>query len=397
MGNQPIRVLQFISSMNRGGPQDFIMSMYRQVDRSKLQFDFLMFSPNPSDYEEEIRALGGHVLILPKASQTGTVGFLLQLVAAIRKHGPYQAIHSHMDVASGPMLLAARLLGIPARIVQVHEVSPLLSLREAHPLLYRFEARLVKRLASHVIASSTVASQLLSEQFMRPPHTMLYGGIEIERYVHLKAGRGPLRAKLGIAEDELVIGHSGKFTAAQNQKRLIEIFEELCIRVPRVRLVLAGDGALRKDIQALIAAKGLDNRVHLLGSEVCSRALLQLLDVLVVPAFRAGVPRIVVEAQAAGVPCVVSEALPEEACVGAGFYKNIPLEWDVAEWAQWIMKALQSEFVPAEQRTAALRRAGFDQAANASMLEAVYIDHTTELVAHLQKQSQQFDDRIIPL
>ena len=47
--------------MNRGGLETMIMNYYRNIDRTKIQFDFLVHRQEKADYDDEILSLGGHI------------------------------------------------------------------------------------------------------------------------------------------------------------------------------------------------------------------------------------------------------------------------------------------------------------------------------------------------
>ena len=59
--NNPIRILQILHSMNRGGAENALMNYYRHVDRNCIQFDFLLTDQSKCQFEDEILALGGRV------------------------------------------------------------------------------------------------------------------------------------------------------------------------------------------------------------------------------------------------------------------------------------------------------------------------------------------------
>lgn len=54
-----VRVLHVIGKMDRGGAETMIMNYYRNIDRSKIQFDFLVHTEKKGDYDDEIIYLGG--------------------------------------------------------------------------------------------------------------------------------------------------------------------------------------------------------------------------------------------------------------------------------------------------------------------------------------------------
>ena len=64
MSVKPIRVLHVIGIMNRGGAEAMIMNLYRQIDRDKIQFDFV-----ENSFEEMLTILYGNYMKLPPESE----------------------------------------------------------------------------------------------------------------------------------------------------------------------------------------------------------------------------------------------------------------------------------------------------------------------------------------
>ena len=60
-----LRVLHSVSNMARAGIETMLMNYYREIDRSRIQFDFLANKPIPGEYDDEIRTLGGRVFVSP--------------------------------------------------------------------------------------------------------------------------------------------------------------------------------------------------------------------------------------------------------------------------------------------------------------------------------------------
>lgn len=373
LSNQPVRILHHISDMNRGEAQSFIMNVYRHMDRSRIQFDFVVHTHNPSDYDEEIRALGGRIFILQKP-RAGWMGYIYELKSTIQHHGPFHALHSHTYEASVLTLLTSRLFGIDIRIVHCHSISDYTYASSTTKVSRWLKRNMIRRFATNWVSSSITASQaLFGYQWSQDRRgRMVRNGIDIGRFTSRLQNPITLREQLHISLEEPIIGHIGRFSSAKNHTFLIEIFEELLYRVPNARLILVGDGALRPQILALIEQKGIQNRVHLLGRRDDISELIQEFDVMVLPSFKDGLPMVLIEAQAAGVPCVVSDVLPEEANLRAGFFAFVCLKQDIAVWVQWLMKAMRSDPVPAEERIRAIRLAGYDIKEVALELEHVY-------------------------
>ena len=58
---EPIRVLQVIGKMNMGGAETMVMNLYRKIDRTKIQFDFLVHTTETCYDDDEILSLGGRI------------------------------------------------------------------------------------------------------------------------------------------------------------------------------------------------------------------------------------------------------------------------------------------------------------------------------------------------
>lgn len=58
---EPIRVLHILQRMEAGGTQALLMNIYRKIDRTKVQFDFLVVYKEKQFYDDEIEKMGGHV------------------------------------------------------------------------------------------------------------------------------------------------------------------------------------------------------------------------------------------------------------------------------------------------------------------------------------------------
>ena len=95
--------------MGLGGAETMVMNLYRAVDRQRVQFDFLVFGDLRGAYEEEIEALGGRMIRMPAPSAVGVPRALRQMSTLMRSQGPYAAVHSHVNFASGLALTAAKI------------------------------------------------------------------------------------------------------------------------------------------------------------------------------------------------------------------------------------------------------------------------------------------------
>ena len=116
-----IRILHSVSNMDRAGIETMLMNFYRHMDREQVQFDFLQNKPDPGDYDEEIRELGGRLFVSP--------GFLsypkyeAYMTELLKEHPEYKIIHTHNGSLMLFALKAAQKNNVPIRIAHAHATA----------------------------------------------------------------------------------------------------------------------------------------------------------------------------------------------------------------------------------------------------------------------------------
>ena len=359
-----IRVLQIMPAMDTGGMETVVMNLYRAMDREKVQFDFLYHYDKPCFYDEEICALGGRITKLTVRQDNNLPKYLRELRAFFSAHPEYRVIHGHYSGFGMFYNTVARRCGVPVRAGHSHNTA------YEHNLvgqLDRMMSAQFDRELTHRFACSQRAGEMLygSHSFKVLPN-----GVNTDRFArHDAADRAALRAELGVAEDEILFGHVGRFTQQKNHAGLLELFASLRQRMPRARLVLVGGGALEPQIREQAARMGLGQSVIFAGVRGDMQRLYHAMDVFLLPSLFEGLPVVLVEAQVSGLPCFVSDTVDP----GAAFAQNIhylPLNQPDA-WVQAILSADLTRDLHARERAI---EAGFDVRTSAEFLQNFYLE-----------------------
>lgn len=358
-----IRVLHCVVNMNRGGTESLLMNVYRNINRSNVQFDFL--TSRAGVFDAEIEKLGGRVYRIPYVNEIGHFKYVKNLNDFFRNHH-YQIVHAHMDKMSGLVLRAAKKNGVKIRIAHSHSTK---SAGNMPVRLYKWMiGRLINKNATHLMACSTNAAKWLY-QSQSEKATIINNGIEYELFKFSIQSRKETREKLGISDDTFVIGHVGRFDHAKNQSFIIDIFQDLIKIRPDSVLILVGEGVLFETIKYKVKKLQLDDKVKLLGLRNDVPQLLQAFDVFVFPSRFEGFPLSLVEAQAAGLPCVVSNVVTEEVRISDSVY-FLSLKEGSRVWASEIVSICSKN----TRREAGLLDPSFDIWHTSNMLEQLYID-----------------------
>lgn len=361
---QPVRVLQVVTNMDRGGLETMLMNYYRQIDRSVLQFDFLTHREAKAAYDDEIQALGGRIYHLPRLVPWSKK-YQAALDAFFADHPEYSVIHVHQDCLSAVILKAAKKRGIPVRIAHSHNANQDKNLKYPIKLFYK---RFIPEYATHLMACGRMAGEWM---FGGAPFSVLPNAIDAAAYRFDAAKREAMRTALQIGPQSLVIGHVGRFMPPKNHAFLLQIFAAVQQQCPDSRLLLVGDGELRPAIEAQAARHGIADNVIFTGVRSDVNDLLQAMDVFVLPSLYEGLPVTMVEAQAAGLPCIVSNRVSQECVLTEGLVEDISLDKSPHSWAE---KILEKHNTPRKNRYDEIVTHGFNITTEAKELQEFYLN-----------------------
>ena len=343
-----IRVLQIIGTLERGGAETFIVNLYRNIDRTKIQFDFAIYNePSENSYYKEVVEMGGKVFLLPPKAK-GILYNFKAIQKIIREHS-YKIVWRHSDGCMGAIdLLAAKSAGASRTILHSHSSQTKGIELAVHYALKSF-------IGSFVTDRFACGNKAGHWMYGRKPFNVIKNGIYVENFKYSHESRNQYRQEYQL-QDKMVIGHVGRFHPVKNHQLIIDIFEKLMKQTSEVALVLIGEGELFAQIQELVKEKGLGKEVLFLGARSDIPELLQMMDVFVMPSLYEGFPVTLIEAQAAGLPCVVSSVISNEVDV-TGNVSFVDLDAPVDVWAEKIVEKRGSK---TEDNTEKLKAAGYD-------------------------------------
>lgn len=360
MNQEPKRILQVVTYMGRGGIETMLMNYYRHIDRSKVQFDFLVHRDFRADFDDEIEALGGRIYHVPPMNPL-KVSYRRALDDFFRTH-PYKIVHCHLNYKSGVVLAAAKKAGIPVRVAHAHTAS----MSDGFSKLARIVMKpLIPRTATHYLACGKAAGDAI---FGGKSYGIIPNAIDAAALRFRREVRQRMRGELGL-ESTFTVIHVGRFGEEKNHCFLIDAFAEVLKQEPAAKLLLVGDGAMRPEIEAKAARILPEGSVRFLGVRKDVADLLQAADVFVFPSIFEGLPVTMIEAQAAGLPCVKSNTITDE-CVVTDLVTSLPIT-DPTLWAEEILKKRD---IPRRDQLTAIRASGYDIVTAANKLERFYLN-----------------------
>lgn len=366
MDNLPIRVLHVVTIMNLGGIETFLMSLYRNVDRTKVQFDFLVHREDKGDFDDEIIKLGGRIYYQTKLNPLTYIGYKSKLKKFFNNH-PYRIVHSHLNANSSIVLRIAKECNIPIRIAHVHTDRETSGIKG---FLKNFNKRFIINTSNYRFACSIQAGKWL---FNSADFLVVNNAIETSKFEFDSTMRDTVRKELNISDSTYVLGYIARFNAIKNHKFLIDVFNAFVKINSNSKLLLVGDGELLDESKSYVNELNLTNHVEFLGAKKNANDYLNAMDVFVFPSLFEGLGIVAIEAQTNGIPVVMTDTLPDEIDITNLIYRQ-SLNDSPDIWASKCLEVI-IEHKNRYSRTAEITEHGYDVTANAKYLEDFYLNH----------------------
>lgn len=343
-----VRVLNIVECMQAAGIESYIMNVYRNLDRDKIQFDFWVTRNQEEFYDKEIKKLGGRKFTTDRLNEKNTLIRILKESKdlynfLVKNH--YDIIQVHTGTPLRVFyLIAAKKAGVKMRIYHSHSAEVYgphkgLALKKK---IFGVLKKLIPHNATHLFACSKAAAKWMYPLKVQDKVKIINNGIILEKFIYNEDIRKKYREEFGV-NDKIVIGHVARFNNQKNHKFLIDLMNQLSKETSQYVLWLIGTGELKNEIKNKVNELHLEKLVNFLGVRDDVNKLMQAMDIFVLPSNYEGLPVVGIEAQAAGLEVLFSKNITEEV-------KIIPnakfLKLDINEWKNEIIN-----FIPQSRDT----------------------------------------------
>ena len=355
-----------------GGQESFILNMYNNMDLEKIQIDVLTpFFCENLGFKEQIEKNGGEVFILNNTFHKDRKRNFVESVKKFLKDHQYETVH----IQSGSIYS----LMVGAKIAKKNNVKNII----VHSHCGGFsnlKYKIIKVLSSYSLnkypteywACSNLAAKwkFPKKVIKEGKYKVLKNAIDTSKIYYSTSIREEKRKELRV-QDNLVIGHIGRFSIQKNHEFLIEIFNEIYKLNNKAILLLIGSGELEEKIREKVKELNLQENVKFLGIRNDINGLLNAMDLFLLPSFFEGLPVVGVEAQATGLPVVSSDRITKELPIDKlSFYYSLDL--NANEWAKNILNILNN--FERINTTNEILQAGYDVKSAANLMQRYYLD-----------------------
>ncbi len=357
-----VRVLHVFGRLDCGGAETLAMELFRNIDRDKFQFDFLVHTDEKCFYDDEVSKLGGTVYHAPPYRVYNHFAYVKWWKNFLNTHN-FNVIHGHMYSIASIYLKVAKSFGLKT-IAHSHSTSNGAGFAAR---IKDFLQLTISIYTDYKLACSPEAGKWL---FRSDNFSVVNNGIDAGKFKFDPGVRSAQREKLAVT-DKFVIGHVGRFSEPKNHTFLLDIFRHVRQKRNNAILLLVGDGELRQSIEQKVHSLGLENSVIFTGVRRDANELLMAMDVFLFPSLYEGLSVALVEAQASGLKCIVSKNVSRE----SDLTKNmnfLSLDSSLEHWADTILKS--EPLTIREQAIEVIRKSGYGIEGSVKLVEGIYYD-----------------------
>ena len=315
-----IKVVMITSYFDRNGVTSQVMNYATNLDKDRFQVFIAAGEPYDIGYEKMCQENNIELCKLPQ-KQKNAYAYYRTIYSYLKKVRA-DIVHVHGSSALITVeLLIAMLAGVPVRVSHSHNTIC------SHPLLHQVLKPILKVVSNYHLACGELAGKWM---YGDGAFQVVPNAFDTKVFVLNSDKRFSIREKLGV-DDNLVIGHIGKFNSQKNQKYLIRAFERLSYKDDKAMLLLVGNGPDLENIRDYARHTTCAGRIIFWGETANPESLYSAMDIFVLPSRFEGLPVVLLEAQISGLPCIVSDKVTREVDFGDIVWKSI--EDDPQTWA----------------------------------------------------------------
>jgi len=301
-------VLNVVYRFDVGGLENGIVNLVNRLPSARFRHVVVALTSCSPDFCRRVATADVSFVSLGKGPGHGA-WLYPRLFRLFREYRP--AIVHTRNLAALEAVVPAWLAGVPVRIHGEHGWD--LGDPEGLGRKNRLLRRMYRPFVTHYVALSAHLEDYLSRGVGVPASRVarICNGVDTVRFRPAQGARERLAAASFDDADAIVVGTVGRLQAVKDHRNLVDAFARLARRPEdwsrRMRLVIAGDGPLRRELATAIESAGIGDRVWMAGERSDVAALMRGFDLFVLPSRAEGISNTILEAMASGLPVVATD------------------------------------------------------------------------------------------
>ena len=347
---------------DKSGIPNVIFNIINNIDYNRYEIGYVSINEPSAFYKSKLKNIKSKLFIIPRKIKN-PLRYISKLVKVAKG---YDVIHVHGNSATMVLeMIAAKIAGVKVRIAHSHNTTCNMKTIDklARPLFYR--------LSNGRLACGIEAGRWL---FRKRDFLVINNGIDIEKFRFNANTRKTVRSKMGLHDNDYVIGHIGNFVEQKNHSFLIDIFHKFTESQSNSKLLLLGDGPLKFHIQSKVTDLGLSKQVIFAGSVDHPEEFMNAMDMVVMPSLFEGLPLTLIEEQANGLSIVAADTITTDANI-TGNVKFLSLSEDINIWVKSIKRILSENLhcnTSSDKAIDMIKQAKYDIESSVETLDCYY-------------------------
>jgi len=296
-----IRIIQITHDLNIGGLQRLVVDIARSLDRELYEVAVCALR-GTGPLEQELLDEGIRVLQLPPARNGTDYLTFWKLYKLFRREQPH-IVHTHNTQPFLEGGIAACMARVPAFVHTDH------GRHFPDKKRYMIAEKVMSNFADAIVAvSEGTKNDLVRHERIRSDRIqVVINGVDGRKYQN-PVDKAAKMKELNIGGRRgFVLGFAGRLSPEKGLHHLIAAMSVLVKEHPDMLLLIAGDGPLENALQTETSAKGLEGNIRFLGPRSDVAEILGVLDAIVLPSLREGLPLILLEAASSGLPIIATK------------------------------------------------------------------------------------------
>ncbi|OJX30072.1 MAG: hypothetical protein BGO86_05895 [Chryseobacterium sp. 36-9] len=361
------RILHIIGKMDRAGAETMLMNLYRNINRDKYQFDFVVFTNDKGDYDDEINALGGKIIPIIEANPFKR---LLSLERFLKANKEYKIVHAHTLFSNAFHILAAKRAKVPFRISHSHNTDDQARGFLISKIYKTLSKKIIDTYSTYKIACGEEAAKCLFVKKSLQEVLILPNAIDSQLFYKIGTENSDyINENFCTQKDTLKIVQIGRMLEVKNHSFSIQIAKKLKEKGVNFKMFFVGRGELSENIENEIKINNLQEQVLMLGLRTDIPLLMAGADIMIMPSLFEGFPVVLVESQSTGLPALISENISKEVDLGLNLIHFAEL--DIDTWVKKIL-TIRTQVVNKDNIIPRFYETGFDIHGSVKIIEKIY-------------------------
>lgn len=294
-----MKILQIIGNMGSGGAEKLLLDSLPLYRKNGIEMDLLVLNGKEYPFLKALKETGCCKIHSLGSSSIYNPINCLKIIPFLRK---YDIVQVH--------LFPSQYWVVLAKIISFSKIKLLLTEHStSNPRMKNYFIRgidkFIYRFYDKIICVKEEVFQIIYNYIgeSKSKFEVIENGIDLEKFYAAKPYSKGEISNLFCSEDILLIQVS-RFCFPKDQETTIKSLQYL---PQNVKLVLVGDGELKKNCENLVQKLNLSDRVLFLGLRMDVPELLKTADISILSTFHEGFPLVALEAMAVGKPLIASD------------------------------------------------------------------------------------------